>query len=110
MAKENKPKKKPTRSERKELRARQEASRQVQEAQPEKHSVEKKKEKPVREAGPVGQYLRGVRSELHAVTWPSPKERRNATVAVMAALVFFGVLIYALDTAIVPLLGWYVSI
>lgn len=112
MAKENKPRKKPTRSERKALRERQEESRRV--AQESTQTTEKKKDenakKVVKQPGPVGEYLRGVRSELRAVTWPSTKERRNASVAVFAALIFFGVLIYALDTGIVPLLGWYVSL
>jgi preprotein translocase subunit SecE len=109
MAKENKPRKKPTRGERKAAAARK-AEQQATNEQSNVAQAQKKEEKKPHAPSMPESYLKGVRSELKAMTWPSPKERRNASIAVFAALIFFGVLIYALDTGIVPVLGWYASI
>ena len=50
------------------------------------------------------QYFADVRSEMHRVTWPSREELRSYSVAVIAALVVFGVVIWLVDTGFVSLL------
>ncbi|MEE1045563.1 MAG: preprotein translocase subunit SecE [Olegusella sp.] len=50
------------------------------------------------------QYFTDVRSEMHRVTWPSKDELRNWSVAVIVALVVFGVCVYLVDTGFVALL------
>jgi preprotein translocase subunit SecE len=52
-------------------------------------------------------YLHAVRIELKRVSWPTGIEVRNQTLVVIFALVFFGVLIWLVDTGISPLLLAY---
>lgn len=52
-------------------------------------------------------YLHAVRLELKRVSWPNGREVRNRTLTVLFALVFFGLLIYLVDTGINPLLLAY---
>ncbi len=47
-------------------------------------------------------YFKGVRSEVKRVVWPTKDELVKYTVAVVAMLVFFGVLIAVVDALIVP--------
>jgi preprotein translocase subunit SecE len=49
-------------------------------------------------------YFSDVRTELHRVTWPSRTELRNWSVAVIIALIVFGVCVWAVDTGFVALL------
>ena len=49
-------------------------------------------------------YFADVRSEMRQVTWPSGPELRNYSVAVIAMLIVFGVLIWAVDTGFVAAL------
>lgn len=49
-------------------------------------------------------YLKDVRSEVKRVVWPTKQEVINSSLVVVAALVFFGVFIYLIDTAVVPAL------
>ncbi len=51
------------------------------------------------------QYLRDVRVELKRVIWPTRREVLNSSLVVISALLFFGVLIYLVDTGIVPVLS-----
>ena len=51
-----------------------------------------------------------VRIELRRVTWPTKNDVLNKTLVVIGTLIFFGVLIYIIDTAIVPLLYAFASI
>lgn len=53
------------------------------------------------------QYLQDVRSELKRVTWPTKDEVLNSSLVVIGALVFFGILIFAVDSVVVPLLNAY---
>ena len=50
------------------------------------------------------QYFSDVRSEMKRVTWPSKGELTNWSVAVIAALVVFGLCVYLVDTGFVALL------
>ena len=54
--------------------------------------------------GRIKNYLSDVSTELKRVTWPSAEERNSFTVAVIAMLLVFGVVIWAVDTGIVALL------
>lgn len=47
-------------------------------------------------------YFKGVRAELHRVTWPTKSDVLNYTLIVLGTLVFFGVLIWVLDALILP--------
>lgn len=49
-------------------------------------------------------YFSDVRYEMHQVTWPSRTELRNYSVAVIAALIVFGVAIWLVDTGFVAAL------
>jgi len=53
------------------------------------------------------QYCRDVKMELKRVTWPTKQEVWRSSLVVVGALVFFGLLIFAIDSAIVPLLQLY---
>lgn len=79
-----------------------------------KKDVKKKSDKKPEKAGKKPNifkrfvnYLKAVRVELKRVTWPTPREVRNSTITVLVALVFFGVLIYLVDTGIAPVLNAY---
>ncbi|NTU89143.1 MAG: preprotein translocase subunit SecE [Actinobacteria bacterium] len=52
-------------------------------------------------------YIHNVRAELKRVTWPTKSEVVNSSLVVVGALVFFGVMIYIVDSAIVPALVAY---
>jgi preprotein translocase subunit SecE len=49
-------------------------------------------------------YLKNVRVEMKRVVWPTRAELGRMSVIVIIALVFFGVLIYLVDSAVTPLL------
>lgn len=49
-------------------------------------------------------YIKGVRSELKRVVWPTRKELVNASLIVIGALIFFGVFIAIIDNIVlIPL-------
>ena len=48
-------------------------------------------------------FLSEVRNELKRVTWPSQKEVYATTVVVIATSVFFGLYLFALDSALLAL-------
>jgi preprotein translocase subunit SecE len=51
-------------------------------------------------------FLSEVRNELKRVTWPSQKEVYATTVVVIATSVFFGVYLFALDSALLAIFQW----
>ena len=55
-------------------------------------------------------YFADVRKEMHQVTWPSRTELRNYSVAVIATLIVFGVLIWLVDTGFVAALVNYTGL
>ncbi len=55
-------------------------------------------------------YLRGVRSEMQRVVWPTRRELINASLVVVGALVFFGVIIAIIDNIIIIPLDWIADI
>ena len=52
-------------------------------------------------------YFADVRQEMKRVTWPTKDDIVHSSLIVVAALVFFGVLIYLVDAAMVPILYQY---
>lgn len=52
-------------------------------------------------------YFGDVRSEMRRVVWPSKKDLKNFTIAVIAMLIVFGVVIWLLDTGVVAALVGY---
>lgn len=46
-------------------------------------------------------YFSDVRAEMRLVTWPSPSELRAYSVAVIGALIIFGVAVWLVDTGFV---------
>lgn len=52
-------------------------------------------------------YLKNVKLEMKRVVWPSRKEVGRMSAVVIVALLFFGVLIYVVDSVVVPLLDMY---
>lgn len=61
-----------------------------------------RKNAPVGFFGRTKAYFKGVRAELHRVTWPTKSDVLNYTLIVLGTLVFFGVLIWVLDSLILP--------
>ena len=55
-------------------------------------------------------YFSDVRKEMRQVTWPSRTELRNYSVAVIATLIVFGVLIWLVDTGFVAALVNYTGL
>ena len=51
-------------------------------------------------------FLSEVRNELKRVTWPSQKEVYATTVVVIVTSVFFGLYLFALDSALLALFQW----
>ena len=55
-------------------------------------------------------YFGDVRTEMRQVTWPSRTELRNYSVAVIATLIVFGVIIWLVDTGFVAALVQFTSL
>ena len=55
-------------------------------------------------------YIKDVRSELHRVISPSRKELTNYSVAALAMLVVFGVVVWLVDTGIVAILAAFTGL
>ena len=62
-----------------------------------------KQDKKGKKEGSLRTYLKNVKSELRRVVWPTKNEVINYSVVVVATLIFFGVLIYIVDTLIIPI-------
>lgn len=63
--------------------------------------------------GPIARlrgYFSDVRTELHKVVWPSRDELANYSVAVVAMLVVFGLVIWLVDSGIVAALVGYTGL
>jgi len=54
--------------------------------------------------GRARRYFHDVRVEMHRVVWPSKTELTNYSAAVIAMLIIFGVVVWAVDTGFVALL------
>jgi preprotein translocase subunit SecE len=55
-------------------------------------------------------YLKNVRQEIKRTTWPSRDEVWRMSLIVVGALLFFGVLIFAVDQLMTFLLGLYAHV
>ncbi len=55
-------------------------------------------------------YFSDMRTEMRMVTWPSRLELRNYSLAVIAALIVFGIAIWLVDTGFVALLVQYTGL
>ncbi|MBF4808838.1 MAG: preprotein translocase subunit SecE [Lancefieldella parvula] len=51
--------------------------------------------------GRLGANFAGVRTEMHRVVWPSSSELAGFSVAVIATIIFFGLVTWLVDTGIV---------
>ena len=60
--------------------------------------------------GRIGQWFRDVFTEMKRVVWPTPKELRNYSFAVIGLLIFFGVVVWIVDTGVVAGLVQYSKI
>jgi len=58
-----------------------------------------KKEKEVKEK--KTSYFKAMKSELKKVTWPTPKELINNTVAVISFVVIISLIVFVLDTVFI---------
>ena len=79
------------------------ASKAVAKAKDEK-KLEKKSEKNAGFFGRVRSYLGDVRSEMRRVVWPSREELKSYSVAIIAMLIVFGIVIWLVDSGIVAAL------
>ncbi len=55
----------------------------------------------------LGNYLREVKTELRRVVWPSPRELRNYSIAVICLLIVFGIAVWLVDSGVVAVLIGY---
>lgn len=68
-------------------------------------AVKAKEEKKEKKPGKIKTFIKGVKSELRRVTWPTRQDVLRWSGVVVAALVFFGVSVAVLDNFVVtPLL------
>ena len=75
--------------------------------------AEAKKEKPVKKNGVFSKikgYIHDVKVEMQRVTWPDRPELVSYTVAVVAMLIVFGVVVWAVDSGLVALLLGYTGL
>ena len=73
----------------------------------EKDKEKDKKKRPVpqrKERQSAGEYLRGVRTEIKKVVWPTKKELTSFTIVVLLACTFFALLFSAVDSAVLAAL------
>ena len=71
-------------------------------------SQQKKSEpKKVTLLGTIRDWFAGVMTEMRRVVWPTPKELRNFSFAVIGLLVVFGTLVWLVDTGVVAGLVQY---
>lgn len=78
-------------------------SNKTQPAKQKKQGVKKTQDKDPGVFKRFAGYLKDVKHELHRVVWPTKPEILNYTLVVLATLVFFGALIYIIDSLIIPL-------
>lgn len=69
-----------------------------------------KDDKPAKKPGRLRSYLRDVKTEMHRVVWPGRKELQNYSVAVIIAIIVFGVCVGLVDTGFVALLAAFTSL
>ena len=55
-------------------------------------------------------YLGDVKAEMRRVVWPSRRELRNYSIAVICLLIVFGVVVWLVDTGVVAALVGYVGL
>ena len=58
----------------------------------------------------IGNYLGDVRSEMRRVVWPSRGELKSYSVAIIAMLIVFGIVIWLVDSGIVAVLIGYTGL
>ena len=58
----------------------------------------------------LGNYLGEVRSEMRRVVWPSKEELKSYSVAIVAMLIVFGIVIWLVDTGVVAALVGYTGL
>lgn len=94
------------RSARKARQAEREQREALQAKQPQKNSQKASKPKKVKERkrGGILGYFADVRAEMHRVSWPSAAELRSYSLAIIAMLIIFGVILWAVDSGIVAAL------
>ena len=78
-------------------------------------AVAEKKSEPKPEKKPgvfhrLRNYLGDVRSEMRRVVWPSKEELKSYSVAIVAMLIVFGVVIWLVDSGIVAALVGYTGL
>ena len=64
----------------------------------------KKKPAPKKERVSIGEYLRGVKTEIKKVVWPTRKELGSFTAVVIIACTFFSLLFAAVDYSVLAAL------
>ena len=75
--------------------------------------AERRSPKPFVEPGffrRIANWFGDVRTEMHKVVWPSKDELKTYTVAIIAMLVVFGVVIWLVDTGIVALIAGFTGL
>ena len=72
--------------------------------------AEKKSEKKPGVFHRLRNYLGDVRSEMRRVVWPSKEELKSYSVAIVAMLIVFGVVIWLVDSGIVAALVGYTGL
>ena len=78
-----------------------ESSKAAKKAEPEKAVAKAEKNKKPGFFKRIANWFGDVKTEMRRVTWPSPSELRNYSVAIIVMLVVFGLILWLVDTGIV---------
>lgn len=79
-------------------------------AEPKAAKATKKSDKKPGFFARIRNWFGDVRTEMHKVVWPSKEELKTYTVAIIAMLVVFGVVIWLVDTGIVAAIAGYTGL
>ena len=80
------------------------------EKKPEKKAEKKKADKKPGIFRRLFNYLGDVKSEMRRVVWPSKEELKSYSVAIIAMLIVFGIVIWLVDSGIVAVLVGYTGL
>ena len=59
---------------------------------------------PKKKRGSIGEYFRGIKTEMKKVVWPTKKELRSFTAVVLITCGFFALAFWGVDSAVLAVL------
>lgn len=70
----------------------------------------KKSQAPAKEKQGLRAYFRGIKTEMKKVVWPTKKELGSYTVVVIATCLFFALIFWGIDSAVLAMLRGILNI